>query len=140
MSPKITPTSRTHLAPAVCTYFFFSLLLFLCYVERVRAASDKARAAIQQQDKGDDSGDSEDEYVPDVVGPSELSEPDGDVHGLDKEDLDAPTVDGVVRSSLSLQNDLDEVRRKVDRYSSRLQLHGAQDVEAAASAVSECYR
>jgi altered-inheritance-of-mitochondria protein 13 len=67
-------------------------------------------------------------------------------NALNKETLENKTVesdqivDGKVRSSLSLQNDLDEIRQKVDRYQARREFAGVKEVEQKAQAVAECYK
>jgi hypothetical protein len=75
------------------------------------------------------------------------SEIEQEIHrALDDETLEKKVeesdqiVDGTVRSSLSLQNDLDEVRQKVDRYKSRREFSGAKEAEQKANAVAECYK
>jgi MICOS complex subunit MIC19 len=65
---------------------------------------------------------------------------------LDKETLEKKVedsdqiVDGKVRSSLSLQNDLDEIRQKVDHYHQRKEIVGVRETEQKAQAVAECYK
>jgi MICOS complex subunit MIC19 len=65
---------------------------------------------------------------------------------LDKETLgktmeeNDQIVDGKVRSSLSLQNDLNEIRQKVDRYHQRKEFEGVKEAEQKAQAVAECYK
>lgn len=94
-----------------------------------------------------------DSHVRDKIeaGVSKLKEKEAQIEeeiarALDKETLDRQPeetdqiVDGTVRSSLSLQNDLDEIRQKVDRYHARREYEGVKEAERKASAVVDCYR
>jgi len=84
-------------------------------------------------------------------GVSKLKEKESEIeqeiqNALNKETLEKKVeesdqiVDGKVRSSLSLQNDLDEIRQKVDRYHARREFAGVKEVEQKAQAVAECYK
>jgi len=57
-----------------------------------------------------------------------------------QDSADDLVVDGKVRSSFTLQQDMDQIEQKVDHYQSRRELRGVVEVMRKADTVASCYK